>query len=463
MIADVLRFIGFIAVLVLLFLAAVKLINLTNRATQDKMLLRGRVFSLLTVATLWVGVFGLVWTISGRWEADIVLLVLAGVAVVAVAGGLFGLLSPSLRRRTNVLGVAIDNALRHPRATRFVDNQLALVMIVAYVLGAAWTIFATSGDARARLAIQLSLLFIYGISLPSQIQQARVLASPYLDDPSRDMLVSMHAIGTLGFFLPLSILFSSLTSNRAEVDVAVGGISIGINLWSLALLSMVFALLTWLPYLAGARKGRIVRADLDNSKCELLDTVAAELRKPTPDQYDEKLTGLQSRIRRDREKLLEDHAILEIAADEPEKDTSVEEDSATPVPFETRLAQHLAQSVPTLAGVERSIEQLWLDVYVTDPRFRQASWYQGLSTEIGEIRANLGSRPDARERQLAAATWADTLDRQAEDLEKSEPGRSKARPPAIAAAAVLVGAVGSALLDRLGTSLLDSISNTLIG
>lgn len=81
--------------------------------------------------------------------------------------------------------------------------------MLGYVVACGIFLLSLEGDELPRQLLQATLLFIVALPLGVQLSQMAMLASPYLDEESRESVMMSHIVGLVPTLLILAVLLSS--------------------------------------------------------------------------------------------------------------------------------------------------------------------------------------------------------------------------------------------------------------
>jgi hypothetical protein len=463
---GVIRFTAFLLVLIVYVAALAKLMNLIGRAQQGDRTYARLLYGQAGILVTWLATFTLVWVLSGFWDTRLVILAILATETATLLGLLLGAISGRGSVKTSLLSVSMELGVKHPVFWRIVLQLLPLVVILAYVITCGIFLLSLEGDELPRQLLQATLLFLLALILGGQLYQLAMLASPYLDEETREAVMTSHIVGLVPLLLIFSILLSSYDAQGPGISLSTSDMSISVSIWAILILLGLFLVRTLLPFIIGSKKSAVVRSQYLQERQAFLTQAEEMLAVPTSTLYDEKLAELEAEARRKYKDLIRKHPLLELK-DYDGSNVPLGDDQDDPalknssLRGSNELAESMTESNWVLQGLEPTIEKYWEEAQAIDPRFEHLNWYRAFCQALEDARLDLNNRNEGQDRESAAAQWGQAFKKKRANLGEIKLTVPRARTPVVAGAVALCGIVASTLTDQFGSWLWDSFSRQL--
>jgi hypothetical protein len=465
MFTDIVRFAVFIAFFAGYMWAALKGLNLEQTWYYQRRRIRSFVVGLATSTLDWVLVVVTLWLLAGYWRTDLFLTAVAFSWATAVLGRMLQALSggrPNVMMASLTLRPAIQVAI----------FLLSVAVIIALLVACAWIVFTReSGDSATALLV-VTLSYLLAGSMVTQWGSATLLASPFLDEETRQNVLNGSLARMVTLVFVLAVLIPAIRSGVSDGDLVPDAGT------SLAVVTILFGVVVFgslLPYLAGVAKSRSLLTSYRDELSDLIRSAAQALELPTPG-WGERLEATAESVESSYRRLAESHPMMSlddepvtaaaaplpasaptdqvpeehgILAPLPEARPGSYDDYVTANPT-SELAARLASANPANRGLEATYEQLIQQSKDSDPRFAYLRHLREFWDTLTSAYRDIESQPDVAAQSDAAGRWATYLRRRVDDL---PPPPLVGRPAVLSVILGLSSIAVTTILSQLGERL----------
>lgn len=283
--------------------------NLTARWFYGDHGARSFLLSLATPVLDWLFVVGTLWLLAGFWETNLFLTAVAFSWAAVVLGKVLQALCGGRPKKTN----ALMTHLTLPPWIHFAYFALTLAVVVGLLVSSAWIVFTRDESASATPLLVVCLGFIFSLALVAQWLDGNVLASPFLDEETRQARLNSSLSRMVPMVFVLAILLPALGLGDSEWSlIPDAATSIAI----VAILVGVIAFGVLIPYLVGVKKGRMLRAEYQDDLRATMRRVAQDLELPSPG-WGARLKAIAASIEHTYRELTEMHPLLRLDESAP--------------------------------------------------------------------------------------------------------------------------------------------------
>lgn len=430
--------------------------------------LNGRTFVLrLATNTLdWIFVVVTLWLLAGYWRTSLLLTAVAFGWAATVLGWLLQALSGGRPKKSNVLMASLT---MRP-AIHVTINLLSIAVTVVMLVSSAWIVFTRESGARATSLLAVTLGFLFVALMLQQWRTAHLLASPFLDDESRqgELNASLSRMVTLVFVL--AVLLPTIGFGVSDGDLVP---DVGTSVAVVAILFGVMVFGALLPYVVGVANARSLLTSYRDELSSLMRSAAQDLELPTAG-WGPRLEATAASVEASYRQLAESHPLLSLDEEpvidsapevEPPADTSLSTETEhgilEPLPealpdsyndyvatnTASDLAARLASASPMNRGLEAAYEDLIQESKDTDPRFAYLRHLREFWDNLTAAYRDIDTQPDVARQAEVADRWATYLRRRIDDL---PPAPQTARPAALSVILGVSSIVVSTILSQLG-------------
>ncbi len=468
MVLKIVLYIVFVIAVVLWVAVTAKLTTLGVKSLALGQPLRNAIYVQIAILSGWIGIFLFTWIVSGSLDITLLIVFLAAAELAFVLGlgvrAVFG-----QTRTASFFGAGIEIGLTRPRVI-ILNQAIALLMILAYLVGMGILLFSAERSTLAEPSFRLGMLLLFLLPFGARVLGTMVLASPALDQDSRERQVVSDLIGLLPELLTLSVLLASVTTTGTLVNIPGVGDVIPVNLLAAGVLIALFLGRTLVPYLIGTNAHKRLGVSFTDERTTFLEAAVVMLERPTAEIYEDELTKLKEQARQRFETIVEEHPVLELGEEaafalqqgDPEAQM-IDEGSTLQLTSDAReQLSALDRSSPADQDIDAE-DRLWREFEADDIRFRQLEWLREFSAELDAALTNLENRRSPRAKEQAAGEWARSFANKRDRVIAKEQSGAVQKPRALALLISLLGLIATAVFSQVGEWLWNAFASQLGG
>lgn len=465
-----------------LYFVFVKRVSANARRQRTQQFMLGQALLLISVGGLVIYLY----VLSGYFSISLLLVLLTGSEVAAIIGaGLRGLSGTSDAAPKSSLATAtLDFDVRYPTVAKTLNLLPALVLGVYPAMCGVLFFWLPRSTLPTRI-LQVTMLYYLALSGMNAIRTSITVSSENLDEPTRQTALLNGAAELVPVMLFLSTTFWAFGVGTEGHQVLIGDTSLVVTPLVIGAIAAYFLIFALLPYIAGTQRGkRKVRLFLDERN-SWYDRLHDALIMPTPQLHERKLEGFEAEVRNDRDAFVNENPVLMLDArlttqrtkhdshdavdDIPELEApiSMRRPTLPALPEAlrhwTKLLDHAGVESASTDDFQRFIVTKMIEARVVDPRFKHLHWFDGLLEEIKEARRSMHRQRSLRDKEVAAATWAQAYRVRAEQTTAQIKEIQHTRAPVIVGASAIIGPLGTVVLDQFGSFAWETFSKGIAG
>lgn len=465
MLLDIVRIAVFYVFFSLYIWGVIRAANLQLRWYLARQSGRSFFLNLATSTLDWFFVVISLWLLTGYWQTSLLLTAVAFGWAAVVLGWLLQALSGGRPAKSNVLLVSLT--LRQAIAATI--TLLSILVTVAMLVACTWIVFTRKTEDSATSLLVVTLGFIFIATVLHQWRNANLLASPFLNDESRQDVLNGSLTRMVALIFVLAVLLPAIGFGASDGDlVPDAGTSVGV----VAVLFGVMVFGALLPYVVGVAKARQLLTSYRDELLNLMRSAAQDLERPATG-WGQRLEATAASVEVSYRELAESHPLFSLddepvnasKADpgEPSETPAMEAEhgileplpEALPESYDdyvasnaaSDLAARLASASPINRGLEAAYEDLIHESKEIDPRFVYLRHLREFWDTLTAAYRDIDDQPDSSRQSEVAERWAIYLRRRIDDL---PPAPQAARPAVLGVILGLSSIVVSTIMSQLG-------------